>query len=172
MNIETDTTPEAILARALWDSALDELLQETKWEFAKKSVILARDSIPVVDTTYKYPYQLPSDYIKMARVNGFYVIKGTHLYSNAESVILEYISRITDATKYPTFFTSALEALLSLKMYMPLGKRAARSVNWESRYLFALDTAKLLNAQESNKTIEQRGGHTIKNDTWLKAARV
>lgn len=60
-DVDTDSTKEAVQARLVYDSVLDETLRAFPWNFAQTSVALAETAEAVVIPGYQYQYAYPSN---------------------------------------------------------------------------------------------------------------
>lgn len=122
----------ALFAHSFYDHALEELLSELPWAFAKKQVsITANATAP--SQGYARRYALPTDFIQLQRVNqidttenfGQWEIVGGFLHTDLGSpVILDYTANITDVALFPAPFVEALIARIAAKIALPLTGKA------------------------------------------------
>jgi len=122
-----DATAQAQYCTLFYTQTVAELQSEFDWQFCRKQVNLTTATTPLGG--YTYQYALPSDYIRVFRVEnidesenfGQWEILGTYLQTNfASPVTLDYIANITDTTKYPAIFTELLAVKLAGVLAMPL----------------------------------------------------
>ena len=174
-DFDNQTSKEAKLAQDYWVSNRDRLLGKFNWGFAKHWASLALESDDILDPKWEYKFALPSDYIKMSKeeteksIGTNYEIRDGSLYINQEAVKIEYIRRIVDTTKWPEWFQNVVVARLRSKWQVPLAKKGTKVVNWYQIYLLTLEESMGLDAEESNPTETEKGGHTDENDTWLQS---
>lgn len=122
----------ALFAHSFYDHALEELLSELPWAFAKKQVsITANATAP--SQGYARRYALPTDFIQLQRVNqidttenfGQWEIVGGFLHTDLGSpVIIDYTSLVTTVSEFPAPFVEALIARIAAKIALPLTGKA------------------------------------------------
>ena len=127
-----EDTAESEVANQLFEPTLQNLLASCPWRFALTQKTLARlTDKPISD--YQYAFQLPNDCVrvlsagqnvKSAGLN--YKIVGQRLYTNAESVVLNYIRRPEENT-FPAFFVDALIGKLAAEFCLPLTESTTRT---------------------------------------------
>ena len=155
---------------AVYSLIRDEVLRAHPWNFAIRWAALARLSeTPAND--FSYAYQLPSApyCLKVIKLNydeefDDFRIEGRKLYTDLESVTLEYIARITDATQFDSAFVTAFAARLAAELaYSITGDQNLAKQKWEE-YFLKIRQAKALDSQEGkpeyidqSKWINDRG---------------
>jgi len=114
INSLSQSAPRAEKCNAVYALLRDVELSEHNWDFATKYVLLA-----LVDETpaygYSYSYQLPSDFLKITRVDDTdldYRIVGDKLYTNINEIGIEYIRQVTDSGEFSAPFIDLLVARL------------------------------------------------------------
>ena len=161
-NVETEQNDGATIMNTVFDVAVDELLRKHTWNFAVQRVELAREVSTPDGETYAYYYALPADYlrditiedldykykIEMDRTDG--VVK---LATDATSVFLVYIARITDPSKFDSLFASCLATLIAVHACMPLIKDINLRNILQSDFKRELTEAKQVDAREGTKDI-------------------
>jgi hypothetical protein len=126
-NIETENSQEARAMRRFYQIALDEILEEFPWPFAKKTEALALvEEDPTTEWAYAYRY--PSDCVKLRRIQSggrqdslqsaieFVVAQDTQgrlIYTDEPEAVMEYTCRGTAEVHYPPGFVSAFSALMA-----------------------------------------------------------
>jgi hypothetical protein len=144
---------EAEVAASLYSTVRDAALCAHAWNFATYQTTLPKlAGAPVAD--FANAFQLPVDCIRVlsagtaGRGQGIrYKIKQRQLHTDADDVILTYISR-PDELDFPPFFDMVLIAQLAAEFCIPLTDSTSR---WESLQKLAdaeLRRAKLIDAQE------------------------
>lgn len=122
----------ALFAHSFYDHALEELLSELPWAFAKKQVSLtANGTSPTQGYTKRYA--LPSDFVALLRVNqidttenfGNWEIVGGFIHTDLGApIIIDYTSLVTTVSEFPAPFIEALIARIAAKIALPLTGKA------------------------------------------------
>ena len=153
----TESTREARACKAVYDTILDEMLEQAQWNFAIKRATLAQDSgTPEYD--YSYQYLLPADCIRMLNVYPVseYRVEGGMVRSNETTLQCRYLARITDASKYPPSFTRAMSLLLASEIALPIAgdtEGSGKKMNiLKEFYDVALPAAMSRDARECGET--------------------
>lgn len=168
-----ETSNEATKASALWAPIRDEVLVSHHWDFATVAVDLALESdFVIVDEKWQYSYAIPSDcleprYLGLKDYN--YEVRGTHILCDIEDAQLIYTAKITDTTKYPAMFDTALAKRLGAALCRPLKKRGSTAREMMGEYEVAISLAQNRDASQSNMSNDDKYRHTVNNDTWLQA---
>lgn len=126
----SDSSKQAQFADRFYEQTRDEVLASHAWNFAIRRATLAQLSTPP-PFEWQYAYQLPTDHIRLLRLNNYYIdeisesyaMEGTTLLTDAETAEIKYIGRITDVTLYPPLFVEALSIKLASKLSAPLTGR-------------------------------------------------
>lgn len=132
----TDGSKEANVADDLFDSVRDDLLRSHNWNFASKSVELARSATtPVLE--FDYGYAVPSDWLRTVSVHDNDAGAGALafreellnsqrvLLAGAENVYLRYVARVEDPNLWPSDFIAALEFALARDLAIPVAQSSA-----------------------------------------------
>ncbi len=140
-------------AVATYDICLRSLLRCHPWSFAKKESVLSRIAgTPILSDDYTYMYTLPSDYIRLTKTNQeptySHKIKGKVLYSNCDSISIEYVFYCTDTVMYDDTFVSALAAMLASELAYSITRDKDIAAASKKEFLFKLGYAKNINAME------------------------
>jgi len=149
-----EATTEAQVAAQLYAPVLEGLLAQYPWRFALTQATLNRlSATPTAD--YQYAYQLPNDVIRILSAgNGYkssginYKIVQNQLYTNAEHVVISYISRPQEEN-FPPFFVSALIAKLAAEFCLPLTESTTRTDYMKGLAEEEIKAAKLADSQQS-----------------------
>jgi len=110
----------------IYPIVLKDMIRAHPWNFAKKETALSRIvETPVLDDDYAYIFTLPSDYLQMNKTSGdstgyTYRIKNGRLYSNLESLDVEYMFFNEDPNSYDSDFVTALAARLAAELVYSL----------------------------------------------------
>lgn len=147
------------------------------WSFARKRLELAELINDSGDWLYKY--QMPTDCLRPRRVMaanslGFpdrggadYDVEGDALYTNQSTATLLYTRDVTDTTKYPADFVTALAMLLSGYLAGPLVK-GAEGIRigdaWMQRATSAMRQAAVIDSnasQDTTNVVLRSGAHPM-----------
>lgn len=138
-----DGSVEAGHCATFYDVARTELLEPGTWAFALARATLAQRTN--ASTLWLYAYALPSDCLRARRIlrpgsqmtvfvqdeyqyqtddndSTTFEIEGAVLYSNEPDAVLVYTRDMTDTTRFPPSFTTALSYLLSSYLAGPILK--------------------------------------------------
>lgn len=175
VDILSDTTLAGDLSRLFYDSTRDILLQDHPWNFAIKRAELAADAT-APSFEYDYAFPLPNDCLRVIRTSweatGWsnrdeavrvfwdsnsipYRIErhssgATALLCNEDSVSIEYISKVTDTSRFAPMFTDVLVARLAAEFAMPLADNAALAKNAWDVYASKISEARSRDAMEGS----------------------
>ena len=146
----TDGTSGSQIAANLYENSYLSQLTNHRWRFATKTAQLARlVETPIND--YKYAFQLPSDLIYLQKTVdniGLYQIYGSKLYTNAETVTVDYTYRV-DEDKLPPYFTKMLEFFLAAQFAVPLTGDMDKGNYYSKFYLNELKRAKYADSTQT-----------------------
>lgn len=145
-----DGSVEAGHCATFYDQARTEMLEPGNWAFALKRATLAQ--VTNASTAWAYAYVKPADCQRALRIlrpsvgvtvftqdlvaqphvddrdSAPFDLEGEVLYTNEPNAVLVYTRDITDTTKFPASFTSALSYLLAAYVAGPIikGNEGAR----------------------------------------------
>lgn len=139
-----DGSVEAGYCATFYDLARTELLEPGNWAFALKRTALAEVTNP--STVWAYAYAKPSNCLRALRIlrpsiaaavltrnlafephtddrgGAAFDIEGDVILTNEPDAVLLYVQDVTDSTKFPASFTSALSYLLASYLAGPIIK--------------------------------------------------
>jgi len=140
-----DGSVEAGHCATFYDLARTEMLEPGNWAFALKRVPLAQVTNP--STVWAYAYAKPADCLRALRIpqpsiavtvftqdekmvdphtddraGALFDIEGEVILTNTPDAMLIYTQDVTDSTKFPASFTSALSYLLASYLAGPIIK--------------------------------------------------
>lgn len=124
-----DNRPAVRFVNRWYPHARDALLETAYWRFARKRASLAADTdAPAFEWTYAYT--LPSDFLRLipATLDGYrsgaeldYDVEDGKILTHSEApLLIRYIARVTDPTKFSNLFTDALALNLALRGAMKI----------------------------------------------------
>lgn len=156
----TESSTEAMQARAHWDVALHSALAEHPWDFAKRQRRLAPLDEDVSLSEYEYHFSYPADCIYIRRVyptsrtfdgvpyavglsfdGNQRIIKCNHIDAAAE-----YTFAAPPTTSFPMPFVSALAWRLAAEIAMAV--QPDKTNTMLQGYSYAINEAKLMDARE------------------------
>ena len=150
----SENTTGARIAEQLYTPTTDALLASYPWRFALAQSTLARlADTPASD--YRYAYALPADCLRVLSAGtgthsrGLnYRLTGDQLHTDAEQVLLTYISRPAER-QFPAFFTQALTAQLAAEFCLPLTESTTRTDYLRKIATETIQQARLADSQQS-----------------------
>ena len=163
-----DNTRNAKVCGRQYPLALEELLSEADWLFAKRRAAMVATAN--ARGSGWYAYVLPNDFVKLSKLmldrstmpGGVflssnyepdvpYEVEGEVYYTRFENVVLEYVSRDAPPSSWPEPFRKALRAGIASKICYPINKDKAERTSRLSEYELFRDRAKawVLNSQPS-----------------------
>lgn len=123
----TEGSPEARVARDVWDQVVIAALEAHEWTFAKKYASLAAITSETPAARWTYAYQVPSDFVRLGAVSDnstmrpemaedeFENLDGK-IYTNAETVYIAYVYAKTTVGTWPAYFVEYVSACLAARM--------------------------------------------------------
>jgi hypothetical protein len=187
-------TPQSIAANAAWEYVLNEVLEAKDWNFAKTRASLAvSDVTPVNNWSYAYP--LPSDFLRLVSdykntskddpaiypMEMPYIIETlatgtspnityitclfTDYDNTSEDLIITYIRKVTDPSKYTAHFITALAFRLAAQLAVSLTESRTKFSDMMQSYRAAIVGADALN-QTGNYLEDEKG-----SSSWEDAGR-
>lgn len=132
----------------LYETSYQNMLTLTRWRFTVKKTQLSQLAAKP-ENEYSYQYQLPSDLLYLLRdVAGHdYEIYGDKLFSNHNSVNIDYQCRVDEAM-LPSYFTKAFEFFLASQLAIPVTANSTRMAEYNAMYEKQLQRAFYLDASQ------------------------
>lgn len=133
----------------LYSETYKQVLSEHSWSFALKEQELSRLSqTPDSRTNWKYAYQLPTDMIRLWAImpHSDYILVGTLLYSNLDSLLARYIYEV-DETNLPPHVVKTIEYKLASDFAMLVTENQTKSEHYFQLYTDSLQKAKSVDSQ-------------------------
>lgn len=130
----TESTPEADVARDVWDQAIRMTLSRHQWKFAMKGAALGRSSSTPA-TRYTYIYTLPGDFVRLGSVSSSstmspdlidYVHRDDGIHCDETSVYIEYVYDAPAVGVWPAWFVDLAVVDLASLMASPLKSTTER----------------------------------------------
>jgi len=166
MDIEDDqTAPRA--ANVIYDPTFREVARDHEWNCLKTRVELAKLSTVADFGFLDNQFLLPSDFIRMLRLNGRDIKSTTDPYeieysksagaqvllSDADTAKIQYIAEITDTVQYDDLLIEALAVRIASKLATILRQDEAKSASLLNEYMtVALPRARKVDGNERNRS--------------------
>lgn len=148
-SLTAETTDRAKLCNQIYAPTRNSLLQEHKWNFGMTRVALSLlVSVPI--NTWAYQFQMPQDCVQIHEtypVDTPYEIEGTLLLTNAGSIAIRYMRRVTDPALFSEKFRSALEYKLASLMAIPLTGDLKKAQLYDALFNQTMGIGKALDSQ-------------------------
>jgi hypothetical protein len=167
----TQSTPEADIARDVWDQAVRNCLARHEWRFAMKGAQLNR-ATSTPPTRYDYIYTLPSDYVRLGSLSDVskmepplmeFRILEDGVHTSALAVYAEYVYDAPVIGTWTPWFVNVLVCDLASLMASPL-KSSAERERLEQLAMSRLRSGRSIDSQHG-PSLPHRGG------SWVSAAR-
>lgn len=150
-----EETKEARVCKANFEFLRDDVNSAHAWGFAVKRVELAQSATtPVYGASYKYT--IPDDllgfiteYNELQGIDAPYRMEGDYIVTDAATVKIEYVARITDLNKWSILAREALIARLQVELSRAITGTADGTKAYFDIYLNKLSLAGSHNAAES-----------------------
>jgi hypothetical protein len=168
---EDDESVRARLMKEQYPKLRDALMRSHPWKFARGRASLALiDPIPTTFSgwDFQYVFQLPADCLRVIETNlcndEEWSVENPYLACNSSEVLIKYIKKITDVTKFDDNFCEVLAWYMAADVAYALTQSTAREQAANAGFEEALMTARSFNAQQGSV---QR----VISDDWLTARR-
>lgn len=145
----------------VYKQVFESQLVKVDWNFALKRCVLAVESLPVNEWGYNYRAALPSDCLKVVRVNDYwkdralentlteprYSVEGRYILSNDGTLNLIYISNAFDIKHASPSFIEVLVAAIAIEIC-----RRLTASNTLLQTVAALYSNRMIDAVSANET--------------------
>jgi hypothetical protein len=160
-----DATKNARLCRAQYPLLRDELLRSHPWNFAISRVELAQNSSSTPEFEFNYEYIIPQDVLRILRTDLNQVpvgpieqkwkietnVAGNRiLVTDAESVKIVYIKKITDVSLFDANFVDALAWRIAADLAYPIVQSTSLMQQMFQIYEQRLGQARSFDAMEGS----------------------
>lgn len=158
-----DDSAHARVVKLLYPRVIDASLRDHKWRFAVRQAALAQ-LVGQPIWRYQYRYQLPTDpyCLRILRVstedpaqgnNTPWEIQGREILTDAPSVNIEYIARITDPQAWDVMFLDAVVERLASELAIPIMNTPTVRGQLLQAYAMKLDAAKSTDGMEGTPEV-------------------
>lgn len=148
----TEDSKNARVLNQRYDMVRDKVFREHPWNCLLKRVSLAQDTDkPAYE--YTNQYTLPSDCIRVLKTfemkdNVDFKVEGRKILTNATTVKILYVARITDTTQYDTSLVETLSAAIAADIAYAITGSTTLLQLMEQKYLEKLKDARFADATE------------------------
>ena len=156
----TDGTTEAKLCNTYFDNLAERATVQGSWTTATFRTQIARTATtPTFGFTYEY--QLPVD-PKCLKVLGIsenkpgttaFRVEGDKLLTDATTVKIKYIGRLSDTESYGPLLTEAIEALLGSYLAIPLTGKKTIAKELREEYAILIQNNLAIDGQQGSKNV-------------------
>jgi len=169
-NVDTDDSEDTRTALNIYDIALETILTETLWTFAKDYALLATttDTVPfnLSDESLNIRYQRPQGALRIFDISDdtadWYEI-GDQIWADTAGLGAVFTYLNTDPATYKPYFITAFSDLLAAEMAYPLLNSKSKTDDLFDFYeRISLPKAKAINAQTGK-------ARSPKDDYWENA---
>lgn len=158
-----DDSAHARVVKLLYPRVVDAALRDHKWRFAVRQAALAQ-LVGSPLWRYQYRYQLPTDpyCLRILRVstedpaqgnNTPWEIQGREILTDAPSVNIEYIARLTDPLQWDVMFLDAVVERLASELAIPIMNTPTVRGQLLQAYMMKLDAAKSTDGMEGTPEV-------------------
>jgi hypothetical protein len=140
----TEDCEQARVCNQVFDDAYDALLQAHNWNFATERAILSQQATgPLFGYSYKYLLPTNPYCLKVLELDGDdeYKVEGRYLLTDADSVSISYISRVSDLNKLSPLFRQTLSLYIASQVCYTLTGSAtlkgSLTAEWKEIYRVA-----------------------------------
>ncbi len=157
----TEDSKNARLCNARYTQVRDALFRSHPWNCLQKRVELAADT----DTPawgFTSQYTLPADCMRLLRILDFdsnYKVEGRKILSNASTMKILYIGRITDPNEYDELLRETLSASLAADIAFAVTSNNTTATNMYNLFQDKLKDARFVDSTEG-QNVEQDLGMT------------
>jgi len=156
----TEDSENARRCNAIYESTRDALLAEHNWNFARaeRTASASTNEVVLLDN-WTEVHQIPNDCLRIIRVENDYPfsVYEDKIFSNVETLRIEYIKKITDPQKFSFGFVEALAAKIAAILAYGITRNASFASGIVQYAEDRLKIAKWNDAQEGIGTFIQSG---------------
>ena len=166
----TEDSKNARLCNARYTQVRDALFRSHPWNCLQKRIEIAADT----DTPawgFSSQYTLPSDCMRLLRILDFdsnYKVEGRKILSNASSMKILYVSRVTDPNEYDELLRETLSAALAADIAYAVTSSNPTASNMYKLFQDKLKDARFVDSTEGQNLNPEKGmADVIGADTFI-----
>lgn len=161
----SDNNERARVCSARYEDVRDAVLRSYPWNCAIKRVKLTKSATtPAWGFAFYYP--LPADCLRVIDVEDYvvpYEVEGRNIATDASTVKLLYLARVTDASQYDPLLVQAIGTRLAMEIAEPLTGRRDLRQDMTAKYQAILAEARSVDTAERSLPV------TIESDVFVSA---
>jgi hypothetical protein len=155
----TEDSKNARLCNARYTQVRDGVFRSHPWNCLQKRVEIAADTTAPA-WGFSFAYTLPSDCLRLLRILDYdsnYKVEGRKILSNASSMKILYIARITDANQYDELLRETLSSALSADIAFAVTSNNTTSTNMYNLFQDKLKDARFVDSTEGQNVEQDLG---------------
>jgi hypothetical protein len=156
VSLETDNTLAANTVNLLFDTVVDRVAMQGAWTSTVRRAALAMTATTPI-FGYAHTFQLPVDPFCLKVLNiedgSEFVVEGDKLLTDASTVNIRYIARLTNPEDFDTMLCEAVETLLAAYLAQIVTGNKDAAIALEKRYMALVDINLGLNNQQGSVVV-------------------
>lgn len=160
INSLSESSTTAVLCNRIFDTEVDFLLRQHRWNSAMREANLAAvTGTPIVGWLYKF--LMPTDPYCLRVINVYdtsddeqnFECRGRHIYADVSAIDITYVGRITDPNEFDAMLLKTLVDLLAYRMAFPITR--SRETVEAMFQIFRNSMADAMSVDSAERTPEQ-----------------
>ena len=155
----TEDSKNARLCNSRYTQVRDSVFRSHPWNCLQKRIELAADTTAPA-WGFSYAYTLPADCLRLLRILDYdsnYKVEGRKILSNASSMKILYIGRITDPNEYDELLRETLSAALGADIAFAVTSNNTTSTNMYNLFQDKLKDARFVDSTEGQNIDQDLG---------------
>ena len=155
----TEDSKNARLCNSRFTQVRDAVFRSHPWNCLQKRQELAADT-DAPAWGFSYAYTLPADCLRLLRILDYdsnYKVEGRKIFSNASTMKILYIGRITDPNEYDELLRETLSASLAADIAFAVTSNNQTATNMYNLFQDKLRDARLIDATEGQNVDQDLG---------------
>ena len=129
LNVDTDNTTQSSIFKSSYDEVLESVLRMHNWSFATFRQSLNINTSKNTVYGFKNAYVLPTipKFLKLVDTENkeSFVIENNHILTDASTLNISFIGKVTDVNKYDSLFTDCFALKLAYEVGFTLTENRA-----------------------------------------------
>ena len=155
----TEDSKNARLCNSRYTQVRDAVFRSHPWNCLQKRVELAQ-STTTPPWGYKFKFNLPGDCLRLLRILDYdsnYKVEGRKILSNASTMKILYIGRITDPNEYDELLRETLSASLAADIAFAVTSNNTTATNMYNLFQDKLKDARFVDSTEGQNVDQDLG---------------
>ena len=155
----TEDSKNARLCNSRFTQVRDSVFRSHPWNCLQKRVEIAADTTAPA-WGFSFAYTLPADCLRLLRILDFdsnYKVEGRKILSNASSMKILYIGRITDPNEYDELLRETLSASLAADIAFAVTSNNTTATNMYNLFQDKLKDARFVDSTEGQNVDQDLG---------------